>query len=501
MVVADYSPVKSDGSLSAAGIRSYRPPPAPVDPTYDRDGSPVRMVVRQGWWRLFRAQHSKRHSAPAMICAELVTDIDDVLMPGAPTLGRAAVSARCMIPEELEEMIGFAIPVPAMDALQRSAPRLVPATSASRIKILPQKLAQITRTAALRHDYLPWRASRVDIVGQPATSYGRLRHAEPALRSWAGGGIQLDVGSVSAVQDQFGVPVREVAYRILRDGRVIVSSRATLDDHVDPLSDRAIRALINRPKPEDLRTGPSPSGRLDYYGWIQDQLRLLVAETQEPFRRGTRVRIDPRLEVDSPYGTVLERTDSRNRVAIDSTEYSVRPDMSDLPGHHWQHHPRAGVRIPGWALRPTLISPDPGLPASSGPLPLAFGARIRSIDDPLVDEATVLRTHLRPGGFVYEVRPDGPSGRDGLTFFIDAIDATPMRGTAWKTLEYLEAARAAGGISRVPGEILVTISTRRIIGSPGYTNPDAWKITERYGGPVFDVSASPFPDTASDLDL
>lgn len=359
----------------------------------------MRIAVRQGWWRLFRVQDPKHRSAPATVCAELATDIEDVLLPGTSVGGVATVSVGRATVADMEEVIGFAIPEPAADALLRSVPRLVGA-AAGRTVPVPRQLTQIMRIPALRDDYLPWRASRVDLAGQPPTSYGRLRHTDPALRSWVSPEIRLEVMSAGADHDQFGLTVREVTYRIWHDGRIVLSDRVLLNASMDPRSDQAIRALVARPRSDDSRPGVYSSNRSEYYGWVRDQLRLLVAKPREPFVRGTRVHLDPRLEIASPSGTVLGRTESGNPNSGAPATYLVRPDATDLPGHHWQHLPRCGVRLPGWALRPTLTGPDPGLPASTEPRPLAFGARIRSIDDPVVDEATVLRTHLRAGKFV-----------------------------------------------------------------------------------------------------
>ncbi|WP_052710807.1 hypothetical protein [Pseudofrankia sp. DC12] len=168
---------------------------------------------------------------------------------------------------------------------------------------------------------------------------------------------------------------------------------------------------------------------------------------ERPYAPGTRIAVhhgDPR---QTTTGRILAVADEPTGPA-----YLWRPDLADLPGHPWFTHPTWALRTPAHHVTPTLAGPDTNINPDE-PL-MTTGALVATIDDPRFTVGTVLRAfHDDEHHLTYEIQPhDGalPPQR------IPLDDVTPLRGTAWPTVEALLEARALANLSPQPGEILAT---------------------------------------------
>ena len=399
----------------------------PIPLGYTRDTSPVRFTVPGGWWRL------RRTLAPLgqqRVTADLFT-----------TMRAPAVQIEAGL-EEIDGHLGFPLDARTRARLRRAEPD--PAFVASYPTLTP---TQATRRADLR----PWRASRVDLAGSPATTYGRLQHADPPLRSWMdpAGEIQVEIMSADAATiasspsgDLLGL---RLTYRIRHDGLVAFSGQAvTVPPHIDPSSDAALRAVITdlvTPRPVALTDRQRAALEASWY------LPDLVAEG--PVRESGRVAIQGPPGLPGATGAV------RMVVSTQGQEICVwRPDFAELPGHPWRSHPERVIATPAERASPTLAAKDLAVESPTAPSHLVYGAWITTIDDPASQGGTVLRAYPHAHGLIYEFQP---LEADAAPREIAARDVVPVRGTAWPDLRTLIHARMAAHVELIPGEHLLTL--------------------------------------------
>ncbi|ORT53012.1 hypothetical protein [Frankia sp. KB5] len=398
----------------------------PIPLGYARDSSPVKLTVPGGWWRLRRTVAPQGRER---VTADLFT-----------TLRAPAVQVEADL-DEIDGHLGFALDARMRARLRTAEPDL--SFVASYPTLMP---AQVATRADLR----PWRASRVDLAGFTATTYGRLQHADPPLRSWMDPGCEIQVeitaAEATAVRDSSPDTLAlKLSYRVRHEGLVVFSGRsATVPSRTDPSSDAAVRAVV-----ADLIT-PRPTPLTDRQraaldaGWY---LPDLVAD--KPIRRGSRVAIQGPPGLPGATGTV--RT-----VLLEqgSTRYLWRPDLADLPGHPWRSIPDLVIATPAVHASLTLAAKDTAIDPPTAPTHLVYGALIATIDDPASQGGTVLRAFLNANGVTYEFQPveAGAAPRE-----IAASDVVPVTGTAWPDLHTLIAARTAAHLDLLPGEHLLTL--------------------------------------------
>ncbi|WP_045876485.1 hypothetical protein [Pseudofrankia sp. DC12] len=395
---------------------------------------PVEIQVAAGLWQL-----------------DAVTDgTGEVMFTADLLIGAAGASPRrvwsAAQPEMwmLEEELGWAIPHPAQNVLLNHATAGPPPGAV----VGPDRLADdAVRGAAFR----PTRASVVGGAEIAAARYGRLLHVEPRVRRWRNGSVQMDL------------------YRAEVDGRLTAAYRISeitagpsptetvvfsglligFPDVAALTSDATIRyvllAVLRRGMREDGFSDRQLAFVLDHSERIAEAAADLL---EHPYPRGTRVVVHDDDPTRTATGTILGVADTSAGPA-----YLWRPDVAELPGHPWYSHPTRALRTPAHRVTPTLNGPDTNSGRDS-PMLLATGAIVAPIEDLRFTVATVLRafdddTHI----VSYEIQPhDGALPPQRLP----AGDVTPLRGTAWPTVDALLAARALAELPPQPGEILAT---------------------------------------------
>ncbi len=412
--------------------------PDPVPAAYLADPAPVKITAPRGWWRL---RPTLGPLGPRMVTAELFHEMK------VPVL---QIQARL---EELDSHLAFPLTDQMHDRLRRAAPQ--PHFVAVYAMFTP---AHVAGDAQLR----PWRTSRVDLAAAAPTTYGRLLHADPPLRSWQdpGGDIRVDIMSATAARaEPSEEPALVLAYRVHHEGLVVVSGRSvTVDGHLDPSSDAALRAVVAGLS--SLR-GTALTDRqrrfLDASGHLADA----VADTAP--RAGTRIAIQGPPGLPGATGTVRMVIPGR-----DGEHYLWRPDVADLPGHPWRDQRSRLIDTPAELARPVLTAKDTAIAPPTAPAHLTYGALIATIDDAETAGGVVLRAFPTREGLIYEFQP-AESGQSPRR--IRASDVVPVSGTAWPDLETLLAARGATNVPLVAGEHLLTLR-------------EAAPVVDRLRGPV-----------------
>ncbi|WP_261570958.1 hypothetical protein [Frankia gtarii] len=403
--------------------------------------SAVIIDVHASSWRFTRASPGQRD----ILTAEL-------LHPSASS-GDWFVAHRMVASRRrLEEHLGFVLPEQAFQAL-----RTLPLTATASPGAPSPEADWIHQPP-----YQPWRASPVHLGDHPPTSYGRLLHDDPPLRTWENGPHRIDITATTATRTAPGDPARAVSFRLSYDGRVLLADDAVLPATLTVDDDDTIRLLADYAvygRPRSLLTSRQRT-LLNAHG--ADLLDVLTAPP-EPYPVGTRVTLlDDRGDLRTTGVVVGSLGDP-----LESPRYCVRPDVASLPGHPLAHVPDAFLVFPSVTTRATLRPQDTGVEPTDTAI-LGYGARVRTVDDPHIDTGTVLRAIVRENaGLFYDVQPDdtraGPVRRH-------ESDVVPLAGTAWQTLDALVEARTEAGIPLEAGEILVSLDAFTVVES-GLTGP------------------------------
>ncbi len=408
--------------------------PDPVPAAYLADPAPVKFTAPGGWWRL---RPTMGPIGPRMVTAELFTELKVPVLQVQARLG------------ELDGHLAFPITDQMHDRLRRAAPQ--PHFVAVYAMLTPEHVA---RDARLR----PWRASRVDLAATAPTTYGKLRHDDPPLRSWMdpGGDIHIEITSAAAVRTKHSTdPALAVAYRVNHEGLAVFSGRSvTLAGNVDPTSDAALRAVV-----DDLPRlrAKALTGRQREFLDASGHLAHAVAEM--PAGAGTRIAVQGPPGLPGATGTVLMVIPGRS-----GERCLWRPDAADLPGHPWRGDRTRLIDTPAELATPVLTAKDTAVAHPTAPPHLTYGALIATIDDADTIGGVVLRAFPTEKDLIYEFQPVevGQSARR-----IDAGEVVPVTGTAWPDLETLLAARDAANISLAVGESLLTLrEAARVVDRP-----------------------------------
>ena len=345
---------------------------------------------------------------------------------------------------KLEEALGWAIPLLVHEELHLAAFADPPPAAADGDDAPPD--------AALHDDaWRPSRASAVRIGQDPPFSYGALLRADRPHHRWRPGPVDLDLFAAS-VEDEPGA-----LYRMsepTRPGRppevVFTGVVVGIPDRETLTSDDAVRHVLR----ELARRAVADDGlTLRQHAFVVRHHDLLVGAAGEPpdhpYPRGTRVAVHDGDLSRTATGTVLAVLDSPT-----GRGYLWRPDVADLPGHPWQHHPTWALRAATQDTQATLAGPDTGVDGPAASPVQATGALVATVDEPRFSTATVLRALLGSGtGLSYEVQPlDAalPAVR------LAATAVVPLRAAAWRSLDDLLTARAAAGLPPADGELIAT---------------------------------------------
>ncbi len=339
----------------------------------------------------------------------------------------------------VEQQLGFVLPDAAWMALHRAAPlRATPETD-----LLPLDLPVEV--------YTPTRANRVHIAGEPATTYGRLLHADPPSRRWDHGPFRVEILADSAPGLPDGPAGSYAAYRLWHDGRIVFAGANLPLTTAEPFSDDALREIAAHPALTD-QTGRTPTIRQRDF-LAREHMALISALAPPPplYPPGTRVHVRATTRSVTAAGVILGVVLDRDGVA----HYTWRPDVYDLPGHPRQaRRPNHALVAPFDHVSPSLEEPDTAVDGPNGPALLTYGARVRSIDHPDLDTGTVLRLLLSDDTPVYEIRPDGAASS---TIRLPIDDVVPLAGTAWPTVDAVLDARDSDDVPLVPDEAIVTL--------------------------------------------
>ncbi|MCM3921133.1 hypothetical protein ND748_05500 [Frankia sp. AiPs1] len=339
----------------------------------------------------------------------------------------------------VEQQLGFAIPDAAWRALLRAAPtRATPEAD-----LLPLDLPVEV--------YTPTRASRVRIAGEPATTYGRLLHADPPARRWEHGPFRIEILADSALGLPGGPVGSYVSYRLWHDGRVVFARAGVPLTAADPFSDDALREIAAHPALAEQADRTPTIRQRDFLAREHPALISALAPPPPLYPPGTRVHVRGMISSTTAAGVILGVVFDRGGVA----HYTWRPDVYDLPGHPRQaRRPDHVLVSPFDHVSPSLEEPDTAVDGPDGPALLTYGARVRSIDHPDLDTGTVLRLLLEDDGPIYEIRPDGAAGS---TIHLPIDDVVPLAGTAWPTVDAVIDARDSDEVPLVPSEAIVTL--------------------------------------------
>ncbi|WP_261571156.1 hypothetical protein [Frankia gtarii] len=412
--------------------------PDPVPAAYLADPAPVKITAPAGWWRL---RPTLGPLGPRLVTAELFREMNVPVLQIQARLG------------ELDSHLAFPLTEQIHDRLRRAAPQ--PHFVAVYAMLTP---AHVAGDARLR----PWRASRVDLAAAAPTTYGRLLHADPPLRSWQdpGGDIRIDITAATAARAEPSAdPALAVAYRIHHEGLVVLSGRSvTISGHIDPSSDAALRAVVaNLPSLRGTALTERQRDFLDASG----HLAGAVAETTP--RAGTHIAIQGQPGLPGTTGTVRMVIPGRN-----GEHYLWRPDVADLPGHPWRDQRSRLIDTPSELATPVLAAKDTAVTPPTAPAHLTYGALITTVDDAETVGGLILRAFPTQDGLIYEFQPAeaGQSPRR-----ISAGDVVPVSGTAWPDLQTLLGARQVANLPLVVGERLLTLR-------------EAAPVVDRLRGPV-----------------
>ncbi|MEX5711703.1 hypothetical protein AB1484_26270 [Parafrankia sp. FMc6] len=408
----------------------------------DRLNSTVGIEVPAGAWMFIR---SARRTD--LITAELV-------VRGATSMEASSVYRTDSTPWGIEERLGFALPTDVQKTLQNLpvAPAAKPAVSAPISWI---------RTA----DYQPWRASIVILPQLPdLTTYGSLLSLDPPIRVWENGPYRIDVVDSALAFNNRENPALRVSYRIWHDQRIIFSSNALPAPLGSDLQgDGTLRRIADHVLAGSKRRALTVSQQ-EFLTNRSAELQALLTPPTAPYPIGTRVKVRG-LAGSTPASGIITET----VVATDGAlHYGWRPDVARLPGHPMGRLLDRRLLAPARHVQPTLNSPDAALTGTQAPDVLAYGAKVRTIDDPRFATGTVLRAILRPDGPpTYDVQPDGHSP-DPVR--IPAAAVEPVAGTAWPTVQALLDARTEAGVPLEHGELLITLREATFV-TDGPTGP------------------------------
>ncbi|MCM3921565.1 hypothetical protein ND748_07785 [Frankia sp. AiPs1] len=398
--------------------------PDPVPAAYLADPAPVKITAPGGWWRL---RPTLGPLGPRTVTAELFHEMK------APVL---QIQARL---EELDGHLTFPLTQQMHDQLRRAAPQ--PHFVAVYAMLTP---AHVAGDARLR----PWRASRVDLAAMAPTTYGRLLHGDPPLRTWQNpdGNVRIDITAATAARAEPSAdPTLVVAYRIYHEGLVVLSGRSvTVPGHIDPSSDAALRAVV-----ADLSSLRSIAITERQHRFLDASGHLADAVADTAPRAGSRIAIKGPPGLPGATGTVRMVIPSRG-----GEHYLWRPDVADLPGHPWRGQQSRLIDTPVEHARPVLTAKDTGVGTPTAPAHLTYGALIATIDDADTPGGVVLRAFPTREDLIYEFQP-AQAGEYPRR--ISASDVVPVSGTAWPDLQTLLAARGAANLPLVVGEHLLTL--------------------------------------------
>ncbi|OHV57984.1 hypothetical protein [Pseudofrankia sp. BMG5.36] len=422
----------------------------------DPNAYPLCIQVPAGWWRIFPLVSGGE--ATREYVAQLVTD------PVGPRWGgRPAFMTRQPTLWRLEEALGWALPLAGHVTLQAAAPwattgrqRARPPAAASST-VLPPAASVSLPEAGSRSDCRPWRASLVLRAHHAPATYGRLRHGEGPTRRWDHGPTSVEIVRAGPVPTTVGGGGYLLSYRVSHRGEVVFAGDdAPLAPGWQPYSTEVIRAVVTTVT--TVTTG-HPSGRpsdrqrqfLTAHG---PALAAAARPMSHPYPPGTRIAAV--VDADGAYttGTVLA-TAAADRDG-DRLDYLWRPDVADLPGHPWRHHPRLALRASVREVTATLDTADANTDTPDGEdAVMATGAVVATLDDPRFAVGTVLRTFAGDGPTpCYEIQPhDAPSG----PVLLGATDVTPLAGTAWRTTTDLLLARAVADLDLRPFELIIAV--------------------------------------------
>ncbi|WP_052710798.1 hypothetical protein [Pseudofrankia sp. DC12] len=346
----------------------------------------------------------------------------------------------------LEEALGWAVPIGVQDMLNDAALRAVPSPPGDGGGRYPP-----IEEAVGVSSYRPERASEVRVPDEPPVSYGSLIHAEPTARRWRPGPVELDL---FGLQSDDGAAVLYRMSETTVPGRpptVVLTGVVTgLPTPESVRSDDAIhtvaRHLALRAVADDSLTGRQ-------HGFLHRHSHLLAAAALDPpdhpYPRGTRIAVHDGDPTRTATGTVLAVVDGPT-----GPDYLWRPDIADLAGHPWQHHPTWALRAANHDAQATLATPDTGVDGPRGAVIQATGALVTPLDDPRFATGTVLRALLDAGpDLAYEIQPLDAALPP---IVLDALTVVPLRAAAWPTLDDLLAARTAADLPVLDGEVLAT---------------------------------------------
>ncbi|WP_045876460.1 hypothetical protein [Pseudofrankia sp. DC12] len=419
------------------------PPPRPTGRTRETPRRPVEIEVAGGRWALDTVTDD---AGELQVRAELTS------RPANPATARSLWSTAKPTLAELEEELGWAIPHRAQNILTHHPPSRPAAAFAGP----PSPPADVVRDPV----YRPGRTSATRCAGYPPTTYGRLLHLEARTRRWQHGPVQVDIYRTD-VDDDPGVVYRVSDTTSDPTPTVVFSGIMTDIPGAPPLtSDAVIRYVLLGCLARNLKpAGLTSSQRMFVLEQGDHITDAAPYRHQHPYPHGTRVAVHDVDPARTATGTVLALTTGN-----DGPAYLWRPDLADLPGHPWYHHPTWTARTPIHQVTHTLANPDTHTGPDAPPL-LATGALVATVDDPRFAVGTVLRAFDDDEDLPsYEIQPhDG--ALPPLRLRLD--DITPLRGSTWPSIDALLEARATAGLPPQPGEILTTpYETARVLDTP-----------------------------------
>ncbi len=402
------------------------PAPSPVSPT-------VIIETLAGAWHLHRVSPDSDQIAAVLQLAGWQDD------PRPTIIGTAGSRW------SLEESLGFALPMQAGDALLRAAGEdlfdpFEHATRAMTSGALSGLLPART--------YLPRPGTPVAVAGQPGTTYGRLRHDDPLLRTWQDRSFRIDI--IAATPNPHDNQI-QIFYRLWHDDAIVCAGDGpVLEGSVDPTSDAAVRAVARHALTR-LSHGPHTGHQHVFWAEHRNALVTALAAPAAPYPAGTRILVRDPLLPTVTLGIVLDHAyDDAGTLS-----YTWWPDVYNLPGHpHADMKHIDALSAACDLVEPTLQAPAAGVAgASATQVILTYGARVRTIDDHRFTTGTVLRAFTSPGTLTYEIQPDTVDDR----YRLPAENVVPLAGTAWTTVGHVLEARRAANLPLVDGEIIHTL--------------------------------------------
>jgi len=360
----------------------------------------------------------------------------------------------------LEELLRFRLPATVHAALTAQGP----ARRTVAERRAPQPAAMDVISWRLGNDWRPRRDSPVVIGDASPVTYGRLLHDRAALRVWTDGSLSIEILEPWPPRYDPG-PARNLAYRVLRENRVIIAGDdVTVPAELPPTDDAAIRAVVDHITTFPTAPGAGVLSPTQRRMVGRDAPRLQDATTIEPV-----ITVGSRITVSWPAGLASTTGEAvgvlRDPGSGELTDVAWRPDLARVVGPPWGRYPAADPRdvfvSPSSHVRPTIAAPDAGRVGPADRRWLAYGALVRSIDNARFDESTVRRVFAVEGRAVYEVSGDPPYGGP---MRVPAEDVTVAHATAWPTIDDLLAARRDAGIALEVGEVLVTVRETTEVG-------------------------------------